>query len=205
MYLSRIKLNLNKRETIIALANPQKIHGAVAHAYTNYKEARPLWRIDTLNNERYLLLLGKEPPNLHQIANQFSWQSEPNTVITKDYNAFLQNIENGSTWNFRLTANPVVCINGHRVPHVTPASQLRWLSDRAEKNGFVINFAEIIGTNTYNLQRGGGSKTKSNLNSVTFAGQLTVLDKTKFSEALKNGIGHSKAYGMGLLTIVKPV
>ena len=205
MYLSRIKLNLDKRETIIALANPQRLHGAVAHAYTNYKEARPLWRIDTLNNKKYLLILGKENPDLHHIVSQFGVPDEANAVITKNYNTFLQNIENGSTWNFCLTANPVVCLNGHRVPHITPEFQLRWLSDRAEKNGFVINFAETIGANTYNLQRGGGSKTRSNLLSVTFAGQLTVLDKTKFSEVLKNGIGHSKAYGMGLLTVVKPV
>ena len=32
MYLSRIKLDTKKRETMIALSNPQKIHGAIESA-----------------------------------------------------------------------------------------------------------------------------------------------------------------------------
>ena len=37
--------------------------------------------------------------------------------------------------------------------------------------------------------------------SVVFEGVLTVTDADAFRNALVNGIGREKAYGMGLLTI----
>ena len=39
--------------------------------------------------------------------------------------------------------------------------------------------------------------------SVTYEGLLTVTDAQKFRDALTGGIGRGKAYGMGLLTIVR--
>ena len=39
---------------------------------------------------------------------------------------------------------------------------------------------------------------------VTYEGLLTVTDAAKFREALTSGIGRGKAYGLGLLTVVRP-
>ena len=39
--------------------------------------------------------------------------------------------------------------------------------------------------------------------SVTYEGILTVTDKDAFIKALTEGIGREKAYGMGMLTIIK--
>ena len=38
---------------------------------------------------------------------------------------------------------------------------------------------------------------------VTYEGLLTVTDAEKFREALISGIGRGKAYGLGLLTVVR--
>ena len=38
---------------------------------------------------------------------------------------------------------------------------------------------------------------------VTYEGLLTVTDVQAFREALTNGIGRGKAYGMGLLTVMR--
>ena len=52
MYLSRIKLDTKKRETMIALSNPQKIHGAIESALgIEHERLRSLWRIDELRGE----------------------------------------------------------------------------------------------------------------------------------------------------------
>lgn len=204
MYLSQIKLDMAKRETLIAFRNLQRFHGAVAHAFEDYKNCRPLWRIDTLRGERILLVLGRDIPNLASIVNQFGYLGQTDAAVTKDYRPFLEKIENGSTWNFRLTANPVTTLNGHRVPHITPSTQAKWLTDRASKNGFDVCYVNIIGSKQHSIQRGGGSKTKSDLMEVTYNGVLTVTDKEQFVNILKTGIGHSKAYGMGMLTVVHP-
>ena len=203
MYLSQIKLDMTKRETIIALSSLQRFHGAVAHAFEDYENCRPLWRIDTLRGERILLVLGRDIPNLAAIVNQFGYLGQTDAAVIKDYRPFLENIENGSSWNFRLTANPTVKRNGHRVPPLTPEAQITWPTDRASKNGFDMKSATIRGNKQHIIQKGGGSKTKSDLIEVNYDGVLTVTDKNLFVSALKNGIGHSKAYGMGMLTVMR--
>ena len=65
MYLSRIKLDTKKRETMIALSNPQKIHGAIESALgIEHERLRSLWRIDELRGETYLLVLTKRTSNV---------------------------------------------------------------------------------------------------------------------------------------------
>ena len=39
--------------------------------------------------------------------------------------------------------------------------------------------------------------------SVTYEGILTVSDKEMFVKALTEGIGREKAYGMGMLTVMR--
>lgn len=40
--------------------------------------------------------------------------------------------------------------------------------------------------------------------SVTFEGLLEVTDEELFKNMLINGIGRGKAYGMGLMTVMRP-
>ena len=202
MYVSRVKLNMEKRNTIIAFANPVHFHGAIAHAFLNYEVARPLWRIDQINGEKYLLIVSNGIPNLASIVDQFGFVNETDTAQTKSYDNFLNNIENGTTWNFRLAANPVVCKGGHRVPHKTPEHQISWLKSRSGDYGFEVLEATVSGVSSFHLQRGGGSKKKSDMVIATYDGTLVVTDKIKFVNVLKAGFGHCKAYGAGLLTVV---
>ena len=103
MYLSRIRLNTRKRNTAIALSNPQKFHGAIESAFMEDRE-RNLWRIDNLGDELYLLLLSQHRPELSGVVKQFGYDEEP--AETKTYEPLLDKIVNGSRWQFRLTANP---------------------------------------------------------------------------------------------------
>ena len=60
MYLTRIALDLNRRETLRALASPHVIHGAVESSVPpgeSEKRERNLWRIDYLEPNCYLLVL----------------------------------------------------------------------------------------------------------------------------------------------------
>ena len=202
MYVSRVKLNMDKKGTIIALGNPAHFHGAIAHAFVNYADARPLWRIDQIAGEKYLLIVSNGIPNLSSIVNQFGFVKETDTVQTKSYDNFLNNIENCSTWNFRLAANPVICKGGHRVPHKTPEHQISWLKSHSEDYGFEVVEATVSGVSSFHLQKGGGSKKKSDMVIATYDGTLIVTDKAKFVKTLKVGFGHCKAYGAGLLTVV---
>lgn len=70
MYLSRVALDTTRRNTQMALASPSKFHGAVEEAFPE-KQARNLWRIDTLGGTMYLLLLSADKPDLSHLAAQF--------------------------------------------------------------------------------------------------------------------------------------
>ena len=70
MYLSRVMLNLNKRDTIKALASSAIFHGAVESAFEGEKKRR-LWRIDTLRGKRYILILSEDVPNLDRNGAEY--------------------------------------------------------------------------------------------------------------------------------------
>ena len=81
MYLSRVQLNVNLRETMKALASPSKFHGAVESSFPGVKKRR-LWRLDTLSGQQYILILSEDIPDLNNIASQNVYVGN---YETKDY------------------------------------------------------------------------------------------------------------------------
>lgn len=203
MYLSRITLNIALRETMKALVSPSIFHGAVERSFDGAR-ARRLWRIDDLNGKKYILILSEVEPDLKNFARQFGYDGE---YEIKDYAPLLNRILNGEKWRFRLTANPVVSkSHGKIMAHITPEFQKKWLRSRAEKLGFSLNEAEFqtVQSKWYDFRKKGGEGNyRIRLLSVTFEGILTVTDAEQFKATLCNGIGREKAYGQGLLTVMR--
>lgn len=203
MYLSRIELNIGLRETMKALVSPSKFHGAVENSFSGEKSRR-LWRIDDLNGKKYILILSETIPDLEHFAEQFGYVGK---YETRDYSILLDRIMNGGKWRFRLTANPTISkSHGKVLAHITPIYQKKWLSDRAEKCGFSLddNEFQTVQSKWYNFHKKDGDKSANiRLLSVTFEGILTISNAEKFKEILCNGIGREKAYGQGLLTVVR--
>ena len=209
MYLSRIPLDVKRRDTLIALDSPQLFHGAIESSYQG-KRTRNLWRIDWLNNVCYLLVLSKnENIDFSHVVKQFGY---PNSKWeTKSYNNLLKRLKDGQTWQFRLKANPVHSSMGDKdklknrgrlFAHVTHNQQKAWLRERSEKNGFILNDDgyNVVKTEWVKFRKG-NSKDKVTIKCATFEGFLTITDVETFVRALTNGIGRSKAYGCGLLSI----
>ncbi|WP_371793614.1 type I-E CRISPR-associated protein Cas6/Cse3/CasE [Streptomyces sp. NBC_01471] len=107
-----------------------------------------------------------------------------------------------------------------RLGHRTTAAQLRWFLTRTARWGFDIpNAPHLEGTHdtdnepprdiriTTRQRRsfGKGVVTAKEahvvMNSVTFEGRLRITDPALLTERLLAGIGPSKAYGCGLLTL----
>lgn len=206
MYLSRIPLDASKRKTQIAMISPNKIHGAVEEAFPE-KQKRNLWRIDRLKGKPYLLIVSTQKPNLPQIAAQFGFEKDCGE--SKEYSQLLNRIEKGSEWHFRLAANPVHSIgNGEKrgkiVAHISEKYQLKWLYTQAAKKGFCIlpEGAYVMESN-WRIFTKYNSHQKVRLLEVVFEGRLRVEDVDLFKDALINGIGREKAYGMGMLTVMR--
>lgn len=205
MFLSRLQLDEKRRATMIALSNPAMFHGAVATAFSG---GRPhiLWRIDILAGKRYLMLLSEQKPTLNCAAAEFG-TGEPAEI--KSYDCLLDSITVGSRWNFRLCANPTYTVfkkgekRGRLCAHTTNSHQRNWLLQQSEKHGFHLTEDEfdVVHSRWYNFGKADSNKVR--ILSVTFEGVLQVTDAEQFKMALTDGIGRGKAYGMGLLTVMR--
>lgn len=191
MYLSRVELDPTRRSTMAALAAPQKLHGAVESAFTGERRRR-LWRLDRLGERLYLLLLSEDVPELSGVVEQVGSGA---AAETRSYDPLLQRVEPGSSWQFRLTANPTKCCKDPKAPaergtvaaHCSTKYQKQWLLDRAAKHGFALREEEFTVT----------------LLAVTYEGALQVTDPEQFRVLLCQGMGRGKAYGLGLMTVMR--
>lgn len=205
MYLSRIKLNTQKKATQIALAMPNRFHGAVEAAFDGPR-TRKLWRIDTLHGARYLLLLSPDVPDLTHMQKQFGFEDAPGE--TRDYAPLLRRIEAGSRWQFRLTANPTFAksrngARGQVRSHVSDVYLYEWLFKKADNNGFSAEASHVTITEKRWVQFKKKDGHPVRFKAVTYEGILTVTDAEQMRQALTCGIGREKAYGMGLLTLMR--
>ncbi|MBQ6327012.1 MAG: type I-E CRISPR-associated protein Cas6/Cse3/CasE [Clostridia bacterium] len=205
MYMTRMELDTARRATVLALASPNLLHGAIEAAFPGERKRR-LWRVDPLNGRQYLLIVSEDRPDLTAACAQFGM--EGGSWETRDYAPFLSRIEAGSCWHFRLAANPTVSKahdqgeRGRVYAHVTADQQKKWLLSRAEKHGFCLEGSDFDivsrGVITFNK---GADRRRVTLGVCTFEGILRVSDAERFRAALTEGIGRGKAYGVGLLTI----
>ena len=91
MYLSRVALDMTRRDTMLALQNPSMLHGAVEQSFEP-RTSRALWRLDTLGGQYYLLLLSAERPELSHLVAQFGTGEMPET---RDYTPLLERMTPG--------------------------------------------------------------------------------------------------------------
>lgn len=217
MYLSRVALNPCRRSTLTTLASPQKLHAAVEYSFPPglQEKYRKLWRIDRLGSCLHLLVLSERKPDFSHIVDQFGWPGSEQKWETKNYELLMDRIEANQRWHFRLRANPVHCVKtdeglrtqepakrGKIYAHVTARQQERWLLERAEKHGFILQegIFRVVQQETCQFLR---QRKPVTLGIATFEGILEVGDATLFKSALVCGIGRAKAYGCGLLTIAR--
>lgn len=206
MYMTRMELDTARRATVLALASPNLLHGAIESSFPGERKRR-LWRVDSLNGRRYLLIVSEDRPDLTAACTQFG--VEGGNWETRDYAPFLSRIEAGSRWHFRLAVNPTISKaqkqgeRGRVYAHITVEQQKNWLLCRAEKHGFHLDESDFDvvsrGLLTFNK---GAERRRVMLGVCTFEGILRVSDPERFRNALTEGIGRGKAYGLGLLTIV---
>lgn len=214
MYLSRVALNVRRRDTMAALASPQRLHAAVESSFPpgSPVKGRSLWRIDQLANDTFLLVLSEQKPDFTHIVEQFGWPEADQKWETKNYNYLMDQIRVGQQWRFRLRANPAHSVKqsdekqsdsrGKVYAHITARQQEQWLLERAEKNGFALSEGSfrVVHRETRRFRR--HQKTIT-LGIATFEGILEVTDLALFLRALTRGIGRAKAFGCGLLTIMR--
>ncbi len=203
MYISRVYLDTRKHDTAKALYDLNMLHGALESCFTGERH-HPLWRIDRDANKTSLIMLSRDLPDFTSFQKQFGLAGMQ--VETKTYDRYIETIEGDMCYRFRLVANPVVTKDGKRIPlNMNRTEKYQycttdWLKDRLKRNG-----AEVVSCDISACKNNRISKHRHGITlyTVQFDGVLKILDSEAVKKALVNGIGHGKAYGCGLLTIMR--
>jgi CRISPR system Cascade subunit CasE len=166
----------------------------------------------------YLLDTGDDPPNP---------QSKP---VEQLY----AGLRRGMVLRFRLRANPTKKIdswqgregyrpNGRRVDLRREEDQIAWIQRKAQQHGFRIlevalrpdTVALVPSPPSVDPRPGGrvtgwreapgSGRQRLTFAAVVYEGMLQITDAETFRLALADGIGPAKAYGFGLLSIMRPL
>lgn len=208
MKLYRLKLNVANPHTVMALQNPNLFHGAIEKAFDG--KGSVLWRIDTLGGEYYLLILSAFQFEQQILTEQFGYLNEKFESV--DYDKVLDRIQANTQWHFRLVANPTFSSKkegkkedrGKILACLNEESQIEWLTKRSHKLGFSVvpGSCSVIEKRWIRFTKRIEHR-RVTLYAVTYEGYLKVLDPEIFKKTLVDGVGRGKAYGLGLLTIMK--
>lgn len=213
MYISRVKLDLNNRKNLRDLSHMGCYHGWIEDSFPDERgkgnRSRKLWRIDSIHNEHYLLVLSEEKPE-ESILEKYAVKG---SLEIKDYDPFIEKLREGMQAKFRIKLNTVKSLadrsQGRRRGRLVPVpldELIPYFLSRAEKNGFHVDEGDLKivarSKELFEKQDQEDTRIKLDLVSTSYEGLLTITDLEKFKKALAQGIGKKKAYGFGLLTII---
>ena len=224
MFLTKIDLAPERRLARKYLGSPQAMHAVVMSATGGHDgngPGRVLWRVDRGVTTALYILSPLEPDCSQLVAEAGTADTQARTL---DYSPFLASLDAGQLWAFRLAANPSYSASrgpgarGQRYGHVTVEQQRQWLMDRVPRFGFElmpVDHADGEGTEeavlvayrerpVFNRRRPGGEGyDRVTINRTVDEGVLRVTDPEPLRRALIAGIGRSKAYGCGLMTLAR--
>jgi CRISPR system Cascade subunit CasE len=214
LILNRLTLNLGHGDIRRDLGNAYDMYRTLARAFASGPDAtvQPfLWRLEPSSEaEAPTLLVQSEmtprweqlPAGYVQTLDQRSWT--PEAVFTR-----------GKAVAFRLRANPTVNrapdgTNGNESANCSSRGrrkrlglwredeQLEWLQKRAERLGQGDVAATISKAERMRCRRGAAVITVA---TAQFDGHAVIADPDALAAGVRNGIGHARMLGMGLLSV----
>lgn len=222
MLLHRIFLDPRCKEVRRDLSNPYELHSTLCRAFSAPESKCPecafLWRLEPESGE------GMLPKVLIQSAIEPVWErigisnwlgAVPDPAVDLAARLKLDQLRIGQRFRFRLRANPCVVREKKRQGLLRTEDQEQWLVRKAQAHGFCIPSLESFDlvdegairpdvriTQEQMLRGKRRDGTQISIFSVLFDGILAVDEPDKFRQCLAGGIGHGKAMGLGLLSVV---
>ena len=224
MFLTKIDLAPERRLARKYLGSPQAMHAVVMGATGGNigdGPGRVLWRVDRGTTTALYILSPLEPDCSQLVAEVGAAGTQARTL---DYSPFLASLDAGQLWAFRLAANPSYSasrgpgVRGQRYGHVTVEQQRQWLVERAPRHGFELMPVDHVDDEgndgavmivhrerpVFNRRRSEGEgRDRVTINRTVYEGVLRITDPESLRRALIAGIGRSKAYGCGLMTLAR--
>lgn len=218
MFLHRIHLDPRCREARRDLADPYQLHSTLCRAFSSPDKKCPegefLWRLEPetdLNGCPRILVQSRGMPDWAGIGvRQWLMTAEP--AIDLKERLKLNLLKTGQRFRFRLRANPCVKRDGKRLGLLKLEGQEKWIGRKGDQHGFSLPILSSFDLSQRRVDvrisqermLRGKQHTENGIQifSVLYDGILIVTEPSKFRDALQTGIGHGKAMGLGLLSVV---
>lgn len=226
MYFSRAQLSrtaFGQDENWELATNGYRAHQLVWSLFSDHEDRTRdfIFRWDTDGALPVLYIVSKRPP-VDREANFDILQSK----------TYAPKLRQGQELAFSLRANPVVKSRdekGRQLVHDVvmnakfelrsdPAGEqeltqaelvdregIKWLQRRTDQYGFVFETHQVL-TEAYERHEFRKSRDHRRvvISTIDYQGRLTVTNPDRFTQALFNGVGPSKAFGCGLM-LVRPL
>lgn len=201
-WITRLKVNKSRRETMLVMDNPERLHAAIYAGFPNVGEGdRITWRMDRLYTGPVIYVVSSTRPDYTGFVENYGWPKTgyDEQVETTGYDDALGSIHEGDRLRFRLKASPQRKRQGGNMPVESIHGQEEWLNSRSHAHGFAIGHMDITAAGSASVS-GGGHMIRFPW--AQYDGILTVEQPDAFTSMLVDGIGREKAYGMGLMTVM---
>jgi CRISPR system Cascade subunit CasE len=200
MVLSRITLDLTDPQARRDLGSPYEMHATIARL-TEGIPGRPLWRLDVgpRHDDAVILLQTDRAPDPSRLDERtptyhHSFESRPHRLLDR--------LTAGDALRFRVRANPTVTRNGSRHGLTREEEQLAWIHRTLERYGATAIDASVAEQRKY-IMRPARHPKPITIHGVTFDGSFAITEPERIRELIRNGIGHAKSLGFGLVTIAR--
>ena len=201
MYLSQLNLKRMDRTAMKVLADVYRLHQLLMKGFAAYSSTdRVLYRVEPEERNGQVTVLVQSL----QIPDWSCFTDVNSGVASAKVKDFSTTFKAGDTFDFRLRANPVVTRDGKRHGLIRDESLLEWLGKKEKTIGVrfcsmsVIDEGYVTGTKGYHEKQH-----RMSLKVARFEGRLEVVEPTVFQIAFSSGIGAAKAFGFGLLSLVR--
>lgn len=204
MYLTRLTLDPRSAQARRDLADAYDMHRTLVRAFVTGEQDTPtrfLWRLEMGSNpwsSPMLLVQSCESGNWDALQALPGYLQRPLENKVMDLDALIQPQQQ---YRFRLLANPTVTRAGKRYGLVGESEQLAWLQRQGERHGFQVESAWVSTSDLLDSRRGGSAPIM--VRRACFEGVFQVERADEVRQALGNGIGPAKAFGCGLLSVVR--
>ncbi len=205
MYLSRLTLDTQSGQVRRDLANRYDLHATLCWAFEDHDQAHPLWLMELTRpgEAPCLLVQSLAAPDWGRLAGRHAGYFLAHESKELDLS---KGLRAGQRLRFRLEANPTVTREGKRHGLWQEEEQLAWLNRQGQQNqqgdrgGFAVESVVVTRQDRLVLQKHNRVQ-RIILYAVLFDGYLAVRDPVLFGQAIRTGIGHGKALGLGLLSL----
>ncbi|MFF4234031.1 type I-E CRISPR-associated protein Cas6/Cse3/CasE [Streptomyces sp. NPDC001820] len=211
--LTRIRLNLRHPAVRRDLADYPGLHKTLMRLAPDHLGPQPrrqaglLFRLDPHLRQPTLLVQTTTPPDLAALPSGYG------TADTRDLTPLLTALRPGQRVHYRITANPSARAGQRPTPTPADTSARRrprpvialhgndamaWWRRRAEMAGLALESATML---PRDFRRPHRSQPGPCHRLVQFDGTAHITDAAALADALCTGIGKTKSYGAGLLSL----